>query len=212
VVFHAAAGLNEVAITAVQAQVRRRVLRTFVRLGLIGKCDAEEMAGWDHGGGFSVDAAVRIEGNDRAGLERLLRYCARHGGRAAHGLQCGPGRNAGRKAVKERSLAVALKYAPGDAAPQVVAKGRGLVAQEIIARAKEHGVFVHESPELVTLLSQVDLDDHIPPALYIAVAELLAWLYRMEQGDGNTAQETRRAAPSVSSPLRGETSGASFSG
>lgn len=35
------------------------------------------MAGWDHGGGFSVDAAVRIEGNDRAGLERLLRYCAR---------------------------------------------------------------------------------------------------------------------------------------
>ena len=35
------------------------------------------MAGWEHGGGFSVDAAVRIEGNDRAGLERLLRYCAR---------------------------------------------------------------------------------------------------------------------------------------
>lgn len=92
--------------------------------------------------------------------------------------------------MKERSLAVALKYAPGDAAPQVVAKGRGLVAQEIIARAKEHGVFVHESPELVTLLSQVDLDDHIPPALYIAVAELLAWLYRMEQGDGNTAFPT----------------------
>ena len=35
------------------------------------------MAGWDHGGGFSLDAAVRIEGRDRAGLERLLRYCAR---------------------------------------------------------------------------------------------------------------------------------------
>lgn len=84
--------------------------------------------------------------------------------------------------MKERSLAVALKYAPGDSAPKVVAKGRGLIAQEIIARAREHGVFVHESPELVTLLSQVDLDDHIPPALYIAVAELLAWLYRMEQG------------------------------
>jgi len=88
---------------------------------------------------------------------------------------------------EERSLAVALKYAPGDSAPKVVAKGRGLVAQEIIARAKEHGVFVHESPELVTLLSQVDLDDHIPPALYIAVAELLAWLYRMEQGDVDRA-------------------------
>ena len=81
----------------------------------------------------------------------------------------------------ERALAVALKYAPGDAAPKVVAKGRGLIADEIIARAKAHGVYVHESPELVTLLSQVDLDDHIPPALYIAVAELLAWLYRVEQ-------------------------------
>lgn len=80
------------------------------------------------------------------------------------------------------SLAVALKYAPGDRAPKVVAKGRGLIAEEIIARAKDHGVFVHESPELVTLLSQVDIDDHIPPALYIAVAELLAWLYQVEQG------------------------------
>jgi len=81
----------------------------------------------------------------------------------------------------EQNLAVALKYAPGDQAPKVVAKGRGLIAEEIIARAKEHGVFVHESPELVTLLSQVDLDDHIPPALYVAVAELLAWLYQVEQ-------------------------------
>jgi len=77
VVFHAATGLDPEAIAAVQAQVRRRILRVFVRRGLIEKCDAEEMAGWDHGGGFSVDAAVRIEGNDRAGLERLLRYCAR---------------------------------------------------------------------------------------------------------------------------------------
>lgn len=77
VMFHAAAGLDEDAIAAVQTQVRRRVLRTFVRRGLIEPCDAEEMAGWEHGGGFSVDAAVRIDGNDRAGLERLLRYCAR---------------------------------------------------------------------------------------------------------------------------------------
>lgn len=76
-VFHAVHGLDPEAIAAVQVQVRRRILRTFVRRGLIEKCDAEEMAGWDHGGGFSVDAAVRIEGNDRAGLERLLRYCAR---------------------------------------------------------------------------------------------------------------------------------------
>jgi len=82
---------------------------------------------------------------------------------------------------EERSLAVALTYAQGDAAPRVVAKGRGLIADEIIRRAREHGVYVHESPELVALLAQVDLDERIPPALYIAVAELLAWLYRVER-------------------------------
>lgn len=82
---------------------------------------------------------------------------------------------------QERALAVALAYAPGDAAPKVVAKGKGLIAEEIINRAKSHGVYVHESPELVTLLLQVDIDEHIPPQLYVAVAELLAWLYRVEE-------------------------------
>lgn len=77
--------------------------------------------------------------------------------------------------------AVALAYEPGDTAPRVVAKGRGLIAQEIIERAREAGVFVHESPELVSLLMQVDLDDRIPPQLYVAIAELLAWLYTLEQ-------------------------------
>lgn len=81
----------------------------------------------------------------------------------------------------ERSLAVALAYAPGDSAPKVVAKGRGLIAEEIIARARQHNVYVHESAELVTLLMQVDMDAHIPPQLYVAVAELLAWLYRVER-------------------------------
>ena len=79
--------------------------------------------------------------------------------------------------------AVALAYRQTDAAPRVVARGRGLVAEEIISRAREHGVYVHESPELVSLLMQVDLDQHIPPQLYRAVAELLAWLYRLEQGE-----------------------------
>ena len=76
--------------------------------------------------------------------------------------------------------AIALAYRQTDAAPRVVAKGKGLVAEEIIARAREHGIFVHESPELVALLTQVDIDEHIPPQLYLAVAELLAWLYRLE--------------------------------
>lgn len=78
--------------------------------------------------------------------------------------------------------AVALAYSQTDAAPRVVAKGRGLIAEQIIARAREHGVYVHESPELVSLLLQVDLDQRIPPQLYIAVAELLAWIYRLESG------------------------------
>ncbi len=78
--------------------------------------------------------------------------------------------------------AVALAYRQTDAAPRVVARGRGLVAEEIISRAREHGVYVHESPELVALLVQVDIDQHIPPQLYRAVAELLAWLYRLEHG------------------------------
>jgi flagellar biosynthesis protein len=79
--------------------------------------------------------------------------------------------------------AIALAYRQTDAAPRVVARGKGLIAEEIIARAREHGVYVHESPELVALLTQVDIDEHIPPQLYMAVAELLAWLYRIEHGD-----------------------------
>lgn len=78
--------------------------------------------------------------------------------------------------------AVALAYRKGQSAPQVVAKGNGLIAEAIIARAREAGIYVHESPELVNLLMRVDLDEHIPPQLYVAVAELLAWLYRIEHG------------------------------
>ena len=81
--------------------------------------------------------------------------------------------------------AVALAYQNGDSAPKIVAKGRGLIAEQIIARAREHGVFVHESKEMVSLLMQVDLDDRIPPALYRAVAELLAWLYHIESAKLN---------------------------
>ncbi len=86
-----------------------------------------------------------------------------------------------------RSSAVALAYQEGEAAPRVVAKGNGLIAQQIIERAREAGVYVHESRELVAMLMQVDLDERIPPKLYVAVAELLAWLYRLEQGQAPEA-------------------------
>ncbi len=93
--------------------------------------------------------------------------------------------------VQNNSLkeAVALAYRQTDAAPRVVARGKGLLAEEIIARAREHGVYVHQSPELVALLTQVDIDEHIPPQLYLAVAELLAWLYRLEHGGISTGEE-----------------------
>jgi flagellar biosynthesis protein len=84
--------------------------------------------------------------------------------------------------VNPNQQAIALVYAAGEYAPKVIAKGRGAIAEHIIARAKEHHVFVHESKDLVALLMQVDLDDHIPPALYQAIAEILAWLYKLEEG------------------------------
>lgn len=103
-------------------------------------------------------------------------------------------------AVTRREEAIALTYSSGDAAPRVVAKGRGLVAQEIIERAQEAGVYVHESPELVALLMQVDLDAHIPPQLYVAVAELLAWLYGIEEGGNAPAPDLLTALKDLGPP------------
>lgn len=85
-----------------------------------------------------------------------------------------------------QQVAIALTYGDNQGAPKVVAKGRGLIAQAIIERAKQHGVFVHESEDLVGLLMKVELDQEIPVQLYLAVAELLAWLYRLEHEDTPT--------------------------
>lgn len=87
--------------------------------------------------------------------------------------------------ARKTPSAVALAYRSGDPAPKVVAKGRGLVAEQIIARAREAGVFLHESTELVGLLMDVDLDRQIPPGMYRAIAELLAWLYHVESAQKN---------------------------
>ena len=84
--------------------------------------------------------------------------------------------------AEQRRTAIALTYNEGAHAPKVVAKGRGILAEAIIQHAKDAGVYVHESPALVSLLMQVDMDQYIPPELYMAVAELLAWLYQIEHG------------------------------
>lgn len=81
---------------------------------------------------------------------------------------------------QKRQQAVAIAYDGNDAAPRVVAKGYGPIADNIVRTAHENGLYVHESTELVGLLMQVDLDAQIPPQLYTAVATLLAWLYRLE--------------------------------
>lgn len=86
-------------------------------------------------------------------------------------------------APDSQRAAAALAYRTGDAAPRVVAKGRGILADTIIEKARASGVYVHESRELLALLMQIDLDSHIPPQLYVAVAELLAWLYHLEEAD-----------------------------
>lgn len=85
--------------------------------------------------------------------------------------------------LSAQQQAVAIAYEAGDFAPKVLAKGRGTTAEHIIATAQEQGIFVHESRELVAMLMQVDLDDHIPEALYQTIAEVLAWLYRLESGE-----------------------------
>ena len=86
------------------------------------------------------------------------------------------------KPPEHRQTAVALAYNERQRAPRVVARGQGITAEEIIARARAAGIYVHESPQLVALLMHVDLDAHIPEQLYTAVAEVLAWLYRLEHG------------------------------
>src|SRR6516165_1359231 len=78
--------------------------------------------------------------------------------------------------------AVALKYDAATAdAPTVIAKGRGLMAERIIALAREQGIPMREDPNLVQMLTQIDLDQEIPPSLYKVVAELLAFVYRLNQ-------------------------------
>lgn len=81
---------------------------------------------------------------------------------------------------EKRAKAVALRYKPDtDAAPRVVAKGRGQVADRIQAIAREHHVPLREDPNLVEVLEALDVDLEIPPELYRAVAEVLVFVYRL---------------------------------
>ncbi|HYW28730.1 MAG TPA: EscU/YscU/HrcU family type III secretion system export apparatus switch protein [Gaiellales bacterium] len=74
--------------------------------------------------------------------------------------------------------AAALRY-DGSDAPRVVATGRGLVAEKILEAAREAGVPLREDPVLMEALATLELEQEIPPELYRAVAEALAWAYRL---------------------------------
>ena len=79
--------------------------------------------------------------------------------------------------------AVALKYTPseGDDAPRVVAKGKGHIAERLKEIARQNDIRIHEDPELVRLLSAVEVESEIPYALFAAVAEVLALIYRADE-------------------------------
>jgi flagellar biosynthesis protein len=82
--------------------------------------------------------------------------------------------------IDKQKKAAALNYRRGiDNAPTLVAKGSGLVADKIIALAKERGIPVHEDRDMMEVLSTLNLYDEIPPDLYKAVAEILAFIYNM---------------------------------
>ena len=84
----------------------------------------------------------------------------------------------GTPADKEK-IAVALSYDRGkEEAPRLAAKGKGLIAEQIIKIARENNIEVREDPDLVTLLAKLEIDMPIPLEAYAAVAEILAYVYK----------------------------------
>ncbi|CAH1042567.1 EscU/YscU/HrcU family type III secretion system export apparatus switch protein [Halomonas sp. TD01] len=92
---------------------------------------------------------------------------------------------------EHRRQAVALAYQDKDQAPRVIAKGYGELAERIMAEAQRQGIYVHDAPELVALLMQLDLDAEIPASLYQVVAELLVWVFELSE-EGLTPRQERR--------------------
>ncbi len=84
---------------------------------------------------------------------------------------------------KKIKKAVALKYDRlKDEAPKIKAAGQGRIAEKIIELAREHGIPIHDDPDLVEVLSSLDVGQEIPPDVYVAVAELLAFVYSSNSG------------------------------
>jgi flagellar biosynthesis protein len=78
--------------------------------------------------------------------------------------------------INSPDIAIALSY-DGKRAPRITAKGQGLVAEQIIEHAKEHNIPLHTDTAMVKVLSKLSLGDEIPRELYLAVAEVIAFVY-----------------------------------
>lgn len=84
--------------------------------------------------------------------------------------------------MEDPDLAIALRYDPdGDDPPRVAAKGRGAIAAQIVAVARDHGVAVRRDRTLAQLLGSLQIESPIPVAAFAAVAEILAHLHRADQ-------------------------------
>ena len=89
--------------------------------------------------------------------------------------------------------AVALKYdMERDSAPRVVAKGRGHVAENIMAAAQKNAVPVYQNKTLVNMLMALEIDREIPPELYRTIAEVMAYVYRIDKKAKKNQPETNR--------------------
>ena len=81
-----------------------------------------------------------------------------------------------------RQVALALGYKPDQqSAPKLLAKGKGLIADKIIELANSKGIPIKKDSDLITVLYKLEIDEEIPPELYEAVAELLAFIYKINQ-------------------------------
>ncbi len=86
------------------------------------------------------------------------------------------------KNKKDMTIAAAIEYdRKRDPAPRVTARGRGFMAEKIIELAKKHGVPIKEDPALAQILSRLDIDEEISPELYKVVAEILAFVYSVNE-------------------------------
>lgn len=91
------------------------------------------------------------------------------------------------KPVKIKKAA-ALRYQPGlDTNPKMIGAGQGKIAERILELAREHEIPIHEDADLVEILANLQPGDDIPPATYVVVAEILAFIYKINETAGQTS-------------------------